>query len=318
MSQLRLDKLAWVGVSLLGAASVCAQDYPNKSVRIVTASAGSGIDFNARQVAQGLTEIFGQQVIVENRIGIVPGETVSRASADGYTLLVEASSFWITPLLQKAPYDVVRDFSLITLISTAPYVLAVHPTVQAKSVNELIAMAKARPGQLNYASAGVAGGAHLAGALFASMAGIQVVHVPYKGTAAAVTDLLGGQVQFMLATPGSLLSHIKSGKLRGLAVTGTKPTDLVPGLPTVASSGLTGYEFGAMAGLFAPVKTPHAIIDRLNREVARVVARPDVKERFFGAGIEPAGGSSAQFSALVKSDLAKWARVIKEANIKAD
>jgi len=300
------------------AAAASGQNYPNKPVRIVTSDAGSGSDFAARLVAQEVTDSLAQPVVVDNRSSNIVGGVAARALPDGYTLLVEGVSLWISPLLQKMPYDPVKDFAPITALSATPWCLVVHPSVQAKSVKDLIDLAKAKPGEINYASAGIGGGAHLAGELFRSMTGLNIVHIPFKGSGAAAIGLIGGQVQMMFANPPAVTPHIKTGKLRALAVTSAQPSALFPGLPTVMSSGLPGYEVTVALALFAPARTSDAIINRLNQEVVRVIRKPDVKEKFSSIGVETASGSPADLAALIKADLTKWTKVIKESGIKVE
>jgi tripartite-type tricarboxylate transporter receptor subunit TctC len=245
-------------------------------------------------------------------------ETVAKAAPDGYTLLSYSSSVWVLPLLQPMPYDPVRDFSPITMAANSPMVLVVHPSVAVKSVAELVALAKARPGELNYAS-GVSGSAsHLPGELFKFMAGVNIVRVPYKATGPALNDLLGGHVQVMFAAPAAATAHMKSGRLRALAVTSAQPSALIPNLPTVAASGLPGYEAGVSYSFFAPAKTPAVLIERLNQEIARVLSRSDVKESFLNSGVEAVSSSPAQVMATMKAEIARWTKVIKAANIRAD
>ena len=307
------------GLMVLGMGAPSAQDYPNKIIRIVTSAAGGGSDFTSRQIAQRISGPLGQQVIVENRgSGIVLYEFLAKAPPDGYGLVVTGSTFWILPLLQKVPYDVARDFLPVSLVVREVNVVAVHPSVPAKSIAELIALAQAKPAALNYASGSIGGPPHLSAELFKSMAGVNIVHIPHKGIAAAVTALLAGEVQLLISDAGDLMPHIKSGRVRGLAVTSATPSGLVPGLPTVAASGLPGYESIAMTGIFAPAKTPAAIVTRLNQEVVRFLNRADVKERFLNAGSEIVANSPEQFGATITAEIAKWSRVIKDAGIKVD
>ncbi len=311
--------VAWMfplGMMVLGAGMVFGQNYPNKPIRIVASAAGGSGDFAARLIAQGLTGALGQQVVVDNRGGIIPGEIVSKAPPDGYTLLIDAASFWIGPLLQETPYDPVKDFAPVTLTDSAPNVLVVNPSLPVKSVKELIALAKARPGELNYGSSSTGSTPHLAAELFNNMAGVKIVRVPFKGSGPAVISLLGGQVQLMFATAGSVAPHVKSGRLRALAVASPQPSALAPGLPTIAASGVPGYEAVAFEGMFAPAKTPVAIIDRLNQEIVRVLNRAEVKERFFNAGVETVGSTPEEFAAAIKSNVAKWGKLIKDAGIR--
>ena len=293
------------------------QAFPDRPVRIVTSSAGGGSDFVARMVAQSITDSIGQPVIVENR-PIIAVETAVRALPDGYTLYLDAGSFWIAPLIKPMSYDVERDFLPITVADSSPNILVVHPSVAANSVKELIVLAKSKPGAFNYASFGTGGSSHLAAELLKSMAGVNIVNVPYKGSGLAVVGLIGGEVQLIFATAATVTPHMKSGKLRPLAVSSAQPSALFPGLSTVASSGLAGFEAVTTHAIFAPAKTPDSVIVRLNREIVRALNLPDVKEKFFNAGIEPVGSTPQQLAAAVKSEVARMGKVIKDAGIKAD
>ena len=313
-----------VGISsvilmVLGAGVVSGQDYPTKPVRIVTAVAGGGSDFVARQIAQGISGPLGQPVIVDNRgTGVLPGDYLAKAQPDGYTLLVNGGSTWLLPLLQKSPYDAVRDMSPIALISRNVNVFVVHPSVPAQSVKELIALAKARPGELNYSLSSIGGAGHLAAELFKAMAGVNIVSVAYKGTSPAVTGVVAGEVQFTVADAALAAPHLKSGKLRALAVTSAEPTALAPGLPTVAASGVPGYEAIGVTGILAPAKTPGALINRLNQEVLRFLRLPDAKERLLNGGEETVGSSPEQFAAKITTDIAKIGKLIKDLGIKVN
>jgi tripartite-type tricarboxylate transporter receptor subunit TctC len=304
-----------MGWLLLGASVVSGQTFPTKPIRIVTGSVGGGGDSTARQIAQGISGPLGQQIIVENR-GNITGEPVAKAAPDGYTLLVDGNSLWIGALLQEMPYDAVRDFAPITVVANIPNVLVVHPSVRVKSVKDLIALAKARPGELNYAVGSIGGMGHLAAALFTSMAGANIVRIDYKGSNPALISLMGGEVQMMFPNTAAATPHVKSGRLSALAITSPQPSALAPGLPTIAASGLPGYEADSMFGMFAPAKTPAAIIIRLNQEVGRLLGQADVKERFLNGGIEAAPGTPEQLAALVKNEIAKWGKVIKDAGIR--
>ncbi len=299
--------------------SATAQDYPNKPVRLVTTGVGSAADFAARLIAQGIAGPLGQQVIVDNRAsGVIPGEIVSKAPPEGYTLLVAGSTLWIGPLLRKTPFDPVRDFAPITLASGTPNIIVVHPSVQVNSVKDLIALAKAKPGALSYASATAGATSHLAGELFKTMAGVDIVNIPYKSGAAQMADLIGGQVQLSFATAASVATHIKSGRLKALAVTSPQPSTLAPGLPTVAASGLPGYEMVTITGIFAPARTPAPLIGRLNHEMVRFLKSPEAKENFFSAGMETIGSSPEELGAKIKSVMASLGKVIKDAGIHVD
>lgn len=308
-----------VGLMMLGAGVVFGQDYPNKTIRIVTATAGGGSDFTARIIAQGISGPLGQPVVVDNRTVLLAGEHVSKAPPDGYTLTVMGGSSLILPLLQKkATYDAVRDFAPISLLVRTVNLVAVHPSLPVKSVKELIALAKARPGALNYSSSTVGASSHLGAELFKSMAGVNIVHVPYKGTGASITALISGEVQLTINDVGFIAPHVKSGRLRALAVTSDQPSVLAPGLPTVAASGVPGYELTGWTGMAAPAKTPGAIINRLHQEIVRVLNQPDVKEKYFNTGVETVGSSPEQFAAAMKSEVTQWSKVIKDAGIKVD
>ena len=303
----------------LSSAEICAQNYPAKPIRIITSGAGGGNDFVSRIIAQGISEPLGQSVIVENRAtGFIPGELVAKAPPDGYTLLVYGGTFWIAPLMQTAPYDVVRDFLPITLTDRAPSILVVHPSVPARSVKDLIALARSRPGDLNYASAAAGSGTHLATELFKSMARVNIVRISYKGVGAAISDLIGGQVHMMLSTLAAVAPSVKTGRLKALAVATPQPFSLTPDLPTVSASGLQGYESVTITGVFAPAKTPPAIINRLNQEMLRVLAKSDVKEKFINTGSEVVGSTPEELLSAVKSEISRMGKVIKEAGIRND
>ena len=290
------------------------QDYPTRPIRVVTSGAGGSSDFASRLIAPALTGSVGQQVVVDNR-GNTAGEIASRAPPDGYTLLVDGASHWIGPLLQNAPYDAIKDFSPLTLVARAPHVLVVHPSVAASSVKELIAMAKASPGKLNYGSGGAGGATHLAVELFRARTGVDFTRVNYKGSGAAVNALIGGEVQLMITSVSSVSAQIKAGKLKVLALTTAQPSALLPGVPTAAASGVPGFVSVSMTGMFAPAKTPAAIIGRLNQEIVRILNRPDMKERFLNSGVEPVGSSPEELMADMKAEIATWGKVIKDAGL---
>jgi tripartite-type tricarboxylate transporter receptor subunit TctC len=303
---------------LLSAGPATAQTYPSKPIRMITSQAGGGADVVTRLIAQGLTERMGQQVIVDNRgVVAVVGELVAKAPPDGYTLLLYAQALWLTPFLRdNVRYDPVKDFAPITLAVSQPSILVAHPSVPVKSVSELIALAKARPGGLNYASAQDGSPAHMSAELFKSMARVDIVRVNYKGSASAFSDLIGGQVQVMFAPVAGSVPHVKSGRLKALAVTSANASPLLPGLPPISAT-LPGYEATSPYGIFAPAGTPAAVIGRLNQEIARVLASAEVKDRFLSLGVEPVGGSPAALAATVKAEMTKWGALIKEAGITA-
>ena len=272
---------------VLGVSVASGQTYPNKPIRMITSVAGGGNDFAARLVAQGISPSMGQQVIVDNRGGTVMAELVAKAPADGYTLLFGGTDIWVNPLLQTVPYDVVRDFAPISMVMSSPNVVVVHPSLLVRSVQELIAMAKAKPGSLNYGSAATGTSTHLAAELFKAMAGVDIVRIGYKGGGPALTAVIAGEVPLYFAVAGSTLTpHIQSGRLRALAVTSALPSALAPGLPTVAASGLPGYENVAYQSVFAPAKSPEVIVNRLHQEIVRYVSLPETRERLLNAGVE--------------------------------
>ena len=299
---------------LLGSMGVLGQDYPNKPIRIFTG--GGSADLIARLMSPVLAERLGQPVIIENRVALQQREAVGNAPPDGYALMLAGNSFWIAPLLQKTSYDP-RDFSPVTLVTSSPNILVVHPLLPVKSVKELIALAKARPGALNYASTASGSAAHLAGELFKSMAGVNIMHVPYNGSGPAMTNLISGEVQLVFPAAGAAASLVKSGRLRALAVTSAQPTALVPGLPTLAAT-LPGYESAVMNGMFVRAKTPAAIINRLNQEIVRVLNLPDIKAKAFDAGVELVGNSPEELAAKVRSEVTMMGKVIKEAGIRLE
>ena len=309
------------GTAILAAGSVAGQSFPSKPIRIFTAAVGGGVDFAARSVAQGITAPLGQQVVVENRGGsaAVSAEQVAKSAPDGHTLLMYGSGFWMTPLLQdNVRYDPVRDFLPVVLTSSAPNVLVVNPVLPVKSVRELIALAKSRPGELNYATSGTGSSGHLASELFKSMAGINIKRINYKGSAQGLTDLVSGEVQLGFSNAATTTPFLKSGRLRALAVGSAERSLLVPGVPTIAESGVPGYEAVSVIGLFAPAKTPANIIARLNQEVVRVLTQPDVKERFLSNGAEAMGGTPEHLDQKIKGEIARMGKVIKEGGIRGE
>ncbi len=304
-------------VTVLSADIAFSQAYPNKIIRVITAAAGGGSDFIAREISQGISGPLGQSIVVENRgTGVLAGEAAMKAPPDGYTLTVQGGAFWITPLLRKTPFDPIADFAPISLVVREVNVVAVHPALPVKNIKELIALAKSRPGDLNYSSPVVGSTTHLATELFNSMAGIKMVHVPYQGNAPAITALISGEVQLVIIDAGLLMPHVKSGRLRALGATSLEPSALVPGMPTVASQGLPGFESIGMTAFFAAGKPPAAIIDRLNQEVVRMLARADIKERFLKAGVEIVGSSPQQLADAINADRSRTTRIIKEIGLK--
>ena len=294
--------------------------YPTKPVRLIAPSSpGSGVDIVARFFAQKLSVQLKQQVVVENRAGAganLGAELAAKAPPDGYTLFMGTPAHTINPsLYRRLNYDIVRDFVPISQVSSGQYVVVVHPALPVKTLPQLITLARSRPGQLNFGSAGSGNATHLAAELFRAMANINIVHVPYKGSGPALIDLVGGQMQFMFSNLTAALPHMKSAKLRALAVTGDKRTPIAPELPTVAEAALPGYAVTSWYGLLAPAGTAPEIVARLNTETGNAMRAPDMKERLAGEGADPMTGSSAAFAALLKAEIAQWAKVVKQAGI---
>jgi len=326
---MKMSHLAlWVGVLAATLAGTAAgqdpstgsgQVYPIKPIRFIV---GPGPDVLARIVGQKLTDAWGQQVLVDQRPGaggIIAADSVAKSPADGYTLLLSTGTYTTIPsLYSKVPYDFERDFAPVTLLAQLPFLLVAHPSVPAKNVQELVRLARARPGQLNYASSGNGTTAHLAGEMLKNMARIDIVHVPYKGTVPGVIDLVAGQVHIMFAIIQSSLPYVKAGRLKALAVSSPKRSSSAPEVPTISESGVPGYEFISWNGVHVPAATPRAIAGKLNMELLRIIALPDVKEKMFSLGMDVAGGTPEEFGTLVKSDIAKWAKVIRDAGIKAE
>ncbi len=300
-----------------------AQPYPARPIRFVVPSApGGGTDITARIVAPKLSESLGQQVVVENRAGagtMIGGEAVARAAPDGYTLLVGISTLAINPAMyRKVPYDALRDFAPITQLVSLSNLLVTHPSLPVKTVKELIAFARPRPGQIHYASAGVGTNPHLSVELFLSMAGLKMVHVPYKGSGQGIVDVVAGHVPVMMPSILTGLPHVKNGRLRGLGVTGGKRAGGAPDIPTIAEAGVPGYEATQWFGVLAPAGTPREIIARLHAEIARVLQAADVKGRFAADGAEPVGSTPEAFAAFLRSETVKWAKVVKNAGIQPE
>jgi tripartite-type tricarboxylate transporter receptor subunit TctC len=307
---------------ILGQA-LSAQGYPVKPVRMIAPSgAGGPVDVICRVVSQGLSEMLGQQFVVENRVGaagLIGTEFVVKSPPDGYTLLFGFSGpLAIVPNLNpNTPYDPLKDLIAVSQAAAAPYVLLVHPSVPATSVKQLVALAKARPGKMNFSSGGTGVGIHMAGELFKVAAGVQILHVPYKGAAPAMTALIAGEVDMMFNGMSPALPHIKSGRVRALAVGGDKRSQLLPGLPTISESGLK-FNTTGWYGVLAPRGTPQAVVTRLQGELARALNTPAVKEQFARLGVESVGSTPEQFSALIRGEFEQWARVIKAAGLKGE
>jgi tripartite-type tricarboxylate transporter receptor subunit TctC len=318
-SALALLFTAWSSVSL--AADLRPGAYPSRPVRFIVAqAAGGNADFVARMVAAELAKQLGQQFVVDNRSGggggVLAADMVAKANPDGYTMLLVGSSFGVNPsIYKKLPYDSERDLAPITLASTATQILVVNPSLPVNTVQDLIRLAQAKPGELNFGSSGNGGGPHLAGELFNLMAKTKMTHIPYKGAAGSILDLLSGRIQVVFATMPSVMSHLRANKLRGVAVTSLERSALVPELPTISEAGLKGFQSGTWQGIFVPRGTPEPIIKLLNREIVAIVKLPEIRKRFELEGGVPVGNTPQEFAVWLKAEIAKWAKVVKAANI---
>jgi tripartite-type tricarboxylate transporter receptor subunit TctC len=317
-----LFMLAWCAVALLASVAAYAL-YPERPVRLIVAQApGGNADIIGRALAEGLSERLGQPVVVDNRggaSGIIAIELVVKAQPDGHTLLLVASSFGVNPALdRKLPFDQQRDLAPITLVATAPNILVVGPALPVRSVEELIQVAKSKPGQLTFGSSGNLGSPHLAGELFKLMTGVNMVHVPYKGAAASLTDVIAGRISMSFASLPSAIGHVRSGRLRALAVTSEKRFSLVPELPALAELGLPGFETSAWQGLLAPAGTPRTIINRINADAAVAVKSTTMRNLLAANGAEGVGNAPDAFAAFVRAQIAKWTKVVRAAGIKAE
>lgn len=299
------------------------QAYPNKQVHIIVPyAAGGGLDILARLVAQKLSGNLGQQVIVDNRPGgntVIGSEALVKSPPDGSTIMLVVNAHAIIPnLVAKLPYDPIKDFAPVASIASSELVLLLNPSVPANNLQELIALAKSKPGQLNYGSAGSGGTSHLASEMLNMMAGIKTQHIPYKGASQALTDLVGGQVQLYFSPPVAAIAHIKSGKIKAIAISGEKRMSTLPQVPTFTQAGLPGFDATLWFGFLAPAGTPKAIIDKLSAEFAKIMAMPELKESLVSQGLEAFYLNPEQFAALIASDIGKFAKIIKTANIKID
>jgi tripartite-type tricarboxylate transporter receptor subunit TctC len=328
---MRRSILGFLLSGLVGVAHIAAsaaqerpvKDYPAKPIRIIVPqSPGASTDITARLVAQGLNEAFKQPVIVDNRpgsSGIAGTELVARAAPDGYTLMVVASSFSINPALgRKMPFDSIRDFTTVTQLSKFPNMLAAHPSAPVKTLQDVIALAKAKPGQLSYASAGLATGTHMTAELLKYMTGIDILHVPYKGGGPAMIAAMGGQTQLIVGTSVGLLPHVRAGRLKAIALTSAKRSAAAPEIPTFAESGVPGYEHEPWNGMFGPARMPKPVLAKLNAEVARILNSPEARKVFERDGADVVGGTPEQFGIVLKAEIAKWTKVAKAAGIKAE
>jgi tripartite-type tricarboxylate transporter receptor subunit TctC len=311
-------------LAALAISAAHAEVYPSKPIRMIVAyPPGGGTDIVGRVVAQKLGEALGQAVVVENRGGAsgnIGTEIAARAAPDGYTILMGnvAPNAINVSLFKNLPYDPVADFAPITLVASTPNILVVHPNTPARAVKEVIALAKANPGTLNFASAGVGSSSHLAGELFRILAGADIVHVPYKGAGPAMVDVLSGQVQLYFATMPAAMPHVKSGKLAAVAVTSAKRSPALPDAPTIAESGVPGYEASTWYGLLAPARTPAAAVARLHQATVKILADPALRGKLADQGFEPVGDSPEEFGAYIKSEIAKWGKVIRDAGIRPE
>jgi tripartite-type tricarboxylate transporter receptor subunit TctC len=316
--------IAAMAGAMVGGHASAAETYPVRPVRVIAAFPPGGfVDLTTRVLAAPLATALGQQVVVDNRGGaggIVGTELAARAAPDGYTLIVgSAGTHGVNQsLYRKLPYNVLRDFQPVARLADAPSILAVHPSLPARSVKDLIALARSRPGEIMYASAGSGTSTHLAAALFEHLARVKLVHVPYKGGGPAIVDVLAGQVPVTFGTAASVSPHTKSGRLRGLAVTAGKRSAVLPDLPTIAESGLPGYEMLNWLGLFAPAGTPRAVVEKLSAEAVRIMRLPEVRDRLNAQGAEPSPLATEEFTPFVKSEVEKWAKVVAATGMTAD
>ena len=319
----RIYTRALLAAALLLAAFAACSAYPERPVRLVVPVApGGGNDIVARMLAQRLTELWGQQVVVDNRPGAataIGAEIVAKASPDGYTILFLSASFAINAGMQrKLPFDPINDFAPVTLVARVPQILVVNPAVAARSLAEFIALARAKPGQINYASSGVGSSPHLAMELLMQMTGTALNHVPYKGTAPALADVIAGHVQTMFDALAPAMPHVKSGRVRALAVVGDQRFPSLPEVPTIAEAGLPAYTFASWFGVLAPARTPPAVIATLNREIVRIVQLPETRERFTGLGFVPLGTTPQEFGRHLKNEIAQWSEVVRRHNIRPE
>ena len=323
-SQMRpVLKMLMRGALLMLIAVSAAAAYPDHPIRfVVPVAAGGGNDIVARLLAQKLTDAWGQSVVVDNRPGAataIGAEIVARAIPDGYTIMLTSVSFAINAGMRKQlPFDPVRDFATITQVARVPQIMVVNPAVPAATLAEFIALAKAKPGQLNYASAGIGSSTHLAMELFMDMTGTKLNHVPYKGTAPGLTDVIAGHVQITFDAIPPTLPHVKSNRVRALAIGGTQRFPTLPDVPTLAEAGLPNYTFQSWFGIFAPARTPEAVVRTLNRELVRIIALPETRKAFVELGIEPVGTSPEDFGKYLRAEIARWSDVMRAHNIRGE
>jgi tripartite-type tricarboxylate transporter receptor subunit TctC len=321
---MRKIAIPWgIALLIIASAGACraqnAASYPAKPIRMVIALApGGGVDTSGRLLGQKFTDAWGQQVVAENRPGAggtIATELVARAAPDGYTLLMQSMSHAITPALYKLPYDTIRDFAPVSLFVQSPSILVVHPSLPVKSVKELIAFTKKHPNEILFSSSGVGSGQHLAMELLNRMAGLQLVHIPYKGTAPSILDLVAGRVSVTSASAISTMPHVRAGRLRALAVSSAKRSPSVPELPTIAEAGVPGFAVDQWYALFAPAGTPKEVIAKLYAEIAKTVANPETRQRLLSMGLDPVGMPPEEFTEYVKTETVKWGKLVHEAGI---
>jgi len=309
-------------ILLLASGACAAQAYPSKPIRFLVGFPPGGTnDILARALAPKLSEALGQPVVIENRGGAstaIATELAARSAPDGYTIVLNAPGHATNPALMKLSFDPVRDFAFITLLAESQNLLVVHPSLPVDSVKSLIAISKQRPGEINYGSSGIGTTPHLSAELFQYMTGARWVHIPYKGSGIGLSALLSGEVSLYFANVPAAIRHVQAGKLRPIALSGSKRTAAAPGIPTVAESGLPGFAVTSWFGVAAPAKTPRAVVDRLNSEIVRALNAPDLRERMQGMGADPVGNTPEQYTAFVQNEIAKWGKVIKAAGIKAE
>jgi tripartite-type tricarboxylate transporter receptor subunit TctC len=318
-----IPAFAGMTMAVFAGMTVHAQSYPAKPIKIVVPYTPGGFnDTLGRTLAAKFTQDWGQPAIVENKPGantLIGSDYVAKSAPDGYTLLVVAFPFAVTPsLIKSMPYDTVKDFAPVALAAQSPNLLVVNPALPVKSVADLIAMAKAKPDSMSYGSTGNGSSNHISMELFKSLAGVRIVHIPYKGSAPAVADLLGGQIQVMFDNAPNVLPQVKAGRLRALAQTGATRSPIAPDLPTLVEAGVAGYELTVWFGLVAPAGTPREVIQKLNAEVLKILAMPDVRERFLTQGVEPLGSTPEQFGEHIRAQMAKWDKVVRDAGVLAE
>jgi tripartite-type tricarboxylate transporter receptor subunit TctC len=318
-----MKKLSLVVIAMLIGASAAAQTFPAKGITIVVpATPGGAIDLTARLIGEKMSKAWDKPVVIENKAGatgIIGTEFVAKSAPDGHVLALVASSHAINPsMFKKLPYDTVKGFEPVVLTHIVPLMLVVAKSIPASNVQELIAHVKANPGKLAFASSGPGGAPHMSGELFKSMAGLDLIHIPYKGSTAAHADLLSGRTALMFDTVAAITVHVKSGAVRALAVTTGKRSAAAPDVPTMAEAGMRGYETSTWGGLLAPAGTPKDVVAKLNAEANKALAAPDVRERMLGAGVEPAGGTPEQFAAFIRAEMEKWGKVAQAAGIQPE